>query len=378
MTISLCVGACNLWFVVQPTNAWCDSLAFDITASSSYPVEYYASNTTTQPVEQEAKYQIDQYTMTITPGWEMRVTARLHFTESETENYDMTLYHLYEIDNITNLTGEPLSYNRTGDYLTIEGKTQSLDGIIITYHGCNSCFYCNKSDIYLPAWFPYYPIAGFHPIFNNENFTFIDNQPKQEAQFDITFLSNQDIYSDLPEVEKNHFAGNSKSAMFISGFFRRTQLENGITCIYYYLNPTLDPYTSENQETIEDIAQYMVNSNVWNNTQDKTMFIVPHITGLGIPYITENTIADSTSWSGLKAAYEKSNSDETKTIEITPLARFTDWYNLAKKANELTYEGAKAYYNEVFETEKENADEEFDTFFVEQFGETELSTLKGE
>ena len=299
MMMLLCAGTGSLWFVVQPTNAWCDTNAFDETDSAAYILEYYDREEVYQE-EKEANYKIDRYNMKITPGWEMRAVVELHFTDSETKVYDMTLYHLYEVDGVMDLTGKTLKYERKGDYLTIQGETQSLDGVIITYHGGNSCFYCNRNDIYLPAWFPYYPIVGFHSIYDKEEGYFIDNLSEKEAQFDITFLSGQEICSDLPEIEKNHFTGTAKGAMFVSGFFKCEKLENGITCIYTYLNPSLAPDIDENREVIEEIAKCMMMSGIWADTQNKTIFLAPDTAGSGILYRTENALAGSGSWEELK------------------------------------------------------------------------------
>lgn len=383
MTLLLCTGIGCLWFVAQPTNAWCETGASDITNSSWYLMGYY-DNPDVYQEEVAADYQINRYEMEITPGWKMCATATLSFTESNTKSYDMTLYHLYEIDQITDLDGKPLTYERIGDYLTIQSETPSLEGVIITYSGGNSCFYCNKSDIYLPGWFPYYPIAGFHDVYSGDECDFFDNVLDYEAEFDITFLSKQDIYSDLPAVEKNHFVGTSKGALFLSGFYQQTTLDNGITCIYPYLDPSTNPYATDNPQLIEQIAQYMTDSGIWTDTQGKRIIITPNIYGhdSDIVYITDYAIAATDSWFTILKTYETYAGIINTDVEITPTpdSLFTDWYLIMKETGDVTYEDAIFYYQEVFEADDESeiSKETFDAFFIELFGEDELSLLKGE
>lgn len=377
ITLLFCTGIGCLLFVTEPTNAWCETGALDITNSSQYLIEYYYNPEVYQD-EKEADYQINHYQMEITPGRKMHASARLSFTESNTKNYNMTLYHLYEIDHITDLDGNPLPYERNGDYLTIQSNTPSLDGVIITYNGGNSCFYCNKSDIYLPGWFPYYPIAGFHNVYSLDEGHFSDNLLEYEAEFDITFLSKQDIYSDLPEVEKNHFVGISKGSMFLSGFYKQTTLDNGIVCIYPYLNPSTNPYSTENLQTIEDIVQYMTNSGTWTDTQEKRIIVTPNIYGHDILYITNNTIASSDSWDVILKTYETYTDIINIDVEASPLSSFTDWYLISKNSRDITYEDAVFFYQETFEMNEETSKETFDAFFIDLFGKDELSSLKGE
>lgn len=379
IALLLCTSVGCLWFVTQPTNAWCETGAYDITDSSQYILEYY-NNPNVYQAEEEAAYRIDRYQMEITPGWEMSVTATLTFTESDITDYPLTLYHLYEIDSITDLDGIPLVYERNGDYLTVKTETPCLEGVIITYSGGNSCFYCNKSDIYLPGWFPYYPIVGFHDVYSMEEEHFLNNLLDYEAEFDITFLSNQDIYSDLPEIEKNHFAGTAKGVMFLSGFYQQTTLNNGIICIYPYLSPSNAPDITDNFNLIEHIAQYMIDSDTWTDTQGKRIIVTPNVYGHDIIYITDNTIAASDSWDSILRTYETYADIINTDVEITPVSRFTDWYMMTKETGEVTYEDAVLYYQDVFEFSDENeiAEDIFDEFFVEIFGRDELLLLKGE
>lgn len=378
MFVLFCAGIGSMWFVVQPTNAWCTTSSFDVTDSSGYVLDYYEDKDV-YCKETETDYQISHYKMQITPGWVMHATVELHFTGGKAKNYDMTLYHLYKIDSVTDLEGNLLTYGRDRDYLTIHAETEALDGVIITYHGGNSCFYCNRNDIFLPAWFPYYPIVGFHNIYNKSENEFVNNTLEEKAEFDITFLSEQDIYSDLQEVEKNHFVGSATGAMFLSGLFESKTLENGITCVYCYLDPSNNPELSENREIINDIARYMTDSGIWKNTKEKMVMLASNISGYEILYMTENAIAGSDSWYSLMKLYEKTNNGEKVESEITPAGRFVDWYTIVKESGYITYEDAKDYYDEVFEMEEtENSEEAFESFFIEQFGKKEWSSLKGE
>lgn len=379
ITLLLGISVGCLWFVIQPTNAWCETGAYDNTDSAQYPLEYY-DNPDVYRKETDTAYQINHYRMEITPGWKMHVTATLTFTESDVTNYPVTLYHLYEIDSITDLDGTSLTYERIGDYLTIKSETPYLEGVIITYSGGNSCFYCNKSDIYLPGWFPYYPIAGFHDVYSTDAGHFVNNLLDYEAEFDITFSSKQDIYSDLPEVTKNHFVGVAKGALFLSGFYRQTTLNNGIICIYPYLNPSTNPCTTDNLKSIDDIAQYMTSSATWTDTEGKRIIITPNVYGHDILYLTNNSIASGDSWDSILKTYETYTDISDDDVKITPVSRFTDWYMITKETEDITYEEALLYYQEIFTLSDENefSEEEFNTFFIEIFGKDELSLLKGE
>ncbi len=386
----LCImffGAMTLagfYLMIQPGSYYSKNNASDETDSYGYDQRYYMLEMHEQR-QKEADFAIERYQMEIRLTRNMDTEAVLYLSQRDLEQYDMTLYHLYNVKKVINQDGKSLDFVRNGDYLTIQNPERNLESVTVVYDGGCANFYSNATELYLPAWFPYYPIAGFHRIYE-EDYLYADNRLDTEAEFDVTFDSPTRVYSELPELSENHFAGKSRGAVFVSGFYRKVRLENGITCIYPYLNKMSDPYTETNRAMAENVVKNMLQSGKWQDCEGKTIVFVPMISGDGLPYVTEQAIVSDFTWEALEKesmeeemfAYYYEGTEEAADENVET---FNDWYWFTKEENPdlISYESVKEFYVSHFEKEgdEEELNEEFEQYFVENMGEEELEFLKG-
>lgn len=387
--VLVCMAAGSFCGMLHPASYYSMNDTYDETDANMYPYLYYVMNQHEQK-ENRVSYVVQDYNMDIQLGQQMKIDAVMKPSEKNLDTYDMTLYHLYKIDYITDQDGKELSYEREGDYLTIFNDSGSLEKIVMTYQGGCANFYSNKEELYLPACFPYYPIPGFHIVYDIKEQMYVDNWLDAEADFDVTFTSRSKIYSDLPEISENHFVGKSRGALFVSGFFEEKQLEEGTVCIYPYLDPSANPFTTANITIYPLVLEYMVKSRMWESLNNKKCIFTPGITGGDFAYITEDTlVAPAYSWEALERECERDrlltwysgedNEDDLSKSQL--IDAYVYRYRFLKKAlpEEVTYQKLKQRYTQDFADylPEECTDEMFEQFFVENIGEEELEELKG-
>ncbi len=385
----ICMAVGSFCGMLQPASYYSINDTYDETDANTYPYLYYVTQEHEQK-EKEAAYVFHRYDMDVRLGEQMKVRVVMEPSEKKLDTYDMTLYHLYKIVQVTDQNGKELSYERQGDYLSIYNDSKSLEKIVMTYQGGCANFYSNKEELYLSAGFPYYPVPGFHIVYDKEEQMYLDNRLDTEADFDITFSSVSKIYSDLPEISEKHFAGKSRGALFVSGFFDEEELREGTVCIYPYLDSSANPCTKKNKAIYPLVLEYMIKSGIWENLDNKKCIFTPGITGDNFAYITEDTlVAPAYSWEALERECEKNQlltwyceeDNEDVLLEKELIDTYVYRYHFLKKAlpEEVTYHKLKQRYMQDFSNylPEECTDEMFEKFFIENIGEQELEDLKG-
>lgn len=386
----ICMMVGSYCVMLQPASYYSGNDSYDQEDAVRYAYVYYVSQGHEQK-EKEAGYMFYDYDIDIALEQQMKVRAVLKPSQKDLNVYDMTLYHLYNINNISDQNGKELAYEREGDYLTIYNDSGSLEEIVVTYSGGCSNFYSNKEELYLPACIPYYPVPGFCRVYDVENQSYLDNRLRTEAVFDITFTSASKIYSDLPEIGENHFVGESSGALFVSGFFKEQKLKNGAVCIYSYLDSSADPSLEKNKAIYPSVLQYMVSSGMWDSLDNKKCIFTPGSIGGDFTYITEDTlVASAYSWEALEAEchrnklldwYSGQEKEDAKLSKEELIDNYVYRYQLYKRelSEKVTYSNMKQQYMEDFADylPEKCTDEMFDQFFIENIGEQELEELKG-
>lgn len=181
--------------------------------------------------EEAADFQISGYRMNF------RVTDRLMGEvtidideETQRDNYYFTLYHTYQVTRVWDQNGRTLHFQQYDDYLDIENPG-SLEALTIQYQGSAPGCYSHEKGILLASYFPYYPRPGYHVVFDkNEYMPILEDSP---CTYDITVNATQQIYSNLPEAERNHFRGEADGAFLLSGFVEEFHYR-GIRVLYPY------------------------------------------------------------------------------------------------------------------------------------------------
>ena len=204
-------------------------------------------------------FNVEKYNLNIKIDRELSCSANI-MPDSNSDEYDFTLYHGYRINKVTDQNGKELKYNRIGDYIEIF-TPEKITSINIDYSGNGKGFYSNYQGLYLAGDFPYYPIAGKQVLYNE---SYLSVVPNNTPEFEITVSSNLKVYSNLNSNNENKFYGKTQTPCLFSGFLNSKEYK-GITIVYPYLYG----------ETIYFDA---ILPNIdFNKFYGKTIFIEPHV-----------------------------------------------------------------------------------------------------
>lgn len=240
----------------------------DLSASGvAVDKKYYDS---IEQIEKDVNFEIEKYNIRLSAFAVLKAEANIYLKENEETKYEFTLYHGYDISRITDSSGNELSYERNCDYLTVYGNELSF--IKITYKGSCDKYYSNYSSVFLPGGFTFYPVPGFHIVYNTGNYGGFN---KICLDYDVEYAVNIDcakpIYSNLDESEKNNFTGYANSLMLIGGYIDEIKISD--TTVYY---PIFEKtYT---QEYIKSKMEDFIS----RNSELKKIFIIPDINSMTV------------------------------------------------------------------------------------------------
>ncbi len=200
--------------------------------------EYYYRFSPRKPVtkEEPADFSVSGYRM------DLQITDRLEgevtvYIEEETgrDHYYFTLYHTYQVTGVRDQDGRRLQFQQYDDYVDVE-DTGDIEAITISYRGSAPGFYSHEKGIRLSSYVPYYPRPGYHVVFGyikgvgDEYFPILE---EDICSFDIQIRTGQQVYSNLPELEKNHFQGEANGVFLLSGFVEEYDYR-GVRLLYPY------------------------------------------------------------------------------------------------------------------------------------------------
>lgn len=181
----------------------------------------------------EADYRVSRYDMEFSAGRYLhsRVTMSLEDTRTGPVEYAFTLYHGYRVTSVTDESGAPLVFARDGDYLTVSAD-EPRRKLTVTYRGTGGSQVANAQAIYLPGYFPYYPVPGFHQVWDALRLaTVADLDSLPPTQFRVRFRGLPRIVSDLDSTATG-FQGTAVSPTFVGGLAARSS-QAGSPVIHY-------------------------------------------------------------------------------------------------------------------------------------------------
>lgn len=113
----------------------------------------------------ETNFTVTSYDMEIDIERRLNVDGTLHVRAKEGECQELvfTLYRDYKVKELT--ADVPCMWRQEGDliYCTFESPVSEAD-VRIRYDGFSKRFYSSAQGIMLPGFFPWYPMAGEHPV----------------------------------------------------------------------------------------------------------------------------------------------------------------------------------------------------------------------
>lgn len=227
--ISLIVLASSVYFYRQPLSRYVmnDSPA----GSLMYDFFHYEG----KEIQTEgARFNVLTYELDMVVGHQLDVVATLTVDEDLPE-YHFTLYHRYVVTKVTDQTGELMEFVQNGDHFSVLNTVENLEAMVVHYAGYSPRFYSNRQGMVLPGFFPYFPHAGQHLVFDYRLDLFESVMLPQHASFNVRISGVNGVFSNLEEVAPNHFRGYTSSVTLISGFLN-SQMVDGMTVVYPFLD----------------------------------------------------------------------------------------------------------------------------------------------
>ena len=261
--------------------------------SRSYGLQYDLSNyykSKTLPAETQASFKVADYEMELTIRTNLNARVKMVVTgRTSNEPLLFTLQHGLKVKSVCDDEGNPLKYTRNIDYLTVDtDKTV----IIITYSGIMGMFYSNNQAIFLPGYTAYYPIPGVHHLWDANVNTTKPILSTCVCHFRLKVNSFLDVFSNLHQVSRNTFAGESNSVGVFAGLLKKTEKEKVIYLESLVLNDSSRWSLSDYNESWNRISSFFELSE--NRTIEGRMIVFLPATILGFfcpsKYIDDGSI----------------------------------------------------------------------------------------
>lgn len=353
-----------------PSSFYYQDMSFN--SASNYNQWHYVIEKTEQR-SQENSFNIKACDMDFDLGRQMKAEVTLYPEDGTISSYDMTLYHLYEVDSVTDQEGRELPFRQEGDYLSVINAFDDLSELHIFYHGGGIHFYSNRDQVYLPGWFVYYPVPGWHEIYDTENYCYFTNMLPYAIPFDVTFDARATIYSELERKNGNHFTGFSSGPTFIAGFVRENCTEDGIRVIYPYLDSGSNPeseYVEGYQTLLDDMREI----------GKKTIILTPNHLG-DEPYIcAEDYVVDHSGIKILVREFDEMGDfvriPHRERTEEDDIEAFIMLYMETREYEDFQYlDTVYESYNNMM-SQWGYTKEDFEDFCIEHLGQEEWDKIK--
>ena len=163
------------------------------------------------------------------------------------KEYDFTLYHGYQIHDITDENGEKLLFQQKGDHILVQNnKLRKIRAIHFEYSGFSKKYVATGQAVFLGGNFPYLPWPGWGKNVRrkyvsepeiHEDYKFWNIETDltgigYKTKYDIYFYSHVPVCSNLEEKGRSHFVGKTEGGTFVASSFLR-KMEIGHAVLYY-------------------------------------------------------------------------------------------------------------------------------------------------
>lgn len=181
--------------------------------------------------EVPAKFSVEGYQMELKIDRELHADVTVTLSDAqEQEEYVFTLYRGYHLQTLTDHLGNQLSWEQEGDWIRFSPVVSGTTAFRFSYSGSGDMFYSNRQGIFLPGYFPFYPMPGEKVV--NDGLGFMTPIDRSQKQFEVivhTDAPNLNC-SLLPTGGDSCFAGESESVSLFAGLIEERQ-EDGIAVV---------------------------------------------------------------------------------------------------------------------------------------------------
>lgn len=237
--------------------------------------------------KKEAGFSVARYQMDIKASnqFTFKTTLSIENICTSEEPCAFTLYHGFQIKKIYNQSEDILGCQRDGDYLYVYAPEGTKE-ITFEYEGNGCPFYGEYAGMYLPAGVPYYPIAGFHKVYDEKNICFSQISLPKAVPFEVHVDYHGKVYSNLTKEENSpnqmrgrknteNFYGTAKEVLLLSGFVKEIQYDG-----YRFLFPSSyneNRILADIRETVNGFGEF--EGDLKSSLSNKVFVWMPDING---------------------------------------------------------------------------------------------------
>lgn len=222
------------WGAIQP---YTKIVSLGQRSYNKYMVKTYEYDQGIGRREEDADFKVVSYDMELNAYLNLDAQVTALVDKENLPAYKFTLFREYHVKEVKNQNGKKLEFEQDGDYLVVYPGKEPVKKLRFKFSGSGTPFYSDISGIALPAGIPFYPIAGFRPIYAKDTYHDVELYNEihiPDTSFHVRVNTLGRVYSSLERVEdKNEFEGACDGFFLLSGVVFEKEYK-GITFYYHY------------------------------------------------------------------------------------------------------------------------------------------------
>lgn len=240
----------------------------------------------------EETFHITKYEADLKVRRVLQAETTVYVDRGDLEEYPFALRHEYRVKNVRDGNGRELAFTQDGDKLRVRSEGGvGKNCMTFSYEGASKLFYSTSQAIRLPAYFAYLPFSGKRYLYLDWNeyneymkrdCYYYRGHAREglgyETEYDIRVDSRLNVYSNLPEKEKNHFCGTSDGATLMANPYLVRKEVEGVTLIY---SRVAQGYTPNSVVPIMERWREYIRQ---NSLEGKTIFCMGMVFGIDREY----------------------------------------------------------------------------------------------
>lgn len=247
---------------------------------------YYLDNEYQHEMGVNPDYRASEMEISVQLGRQLCVdgTIRLE-ADRPREEYVFTLYHGYRVKHLSDAQNPEMTWRQEEDYLYVTYPTRVSAGELhVEYEGYDPTYYSFSGGAMLPAYFPWYPMAGKKQIyiFYEGGYGYNSYNEMDMTNVILHLDMNRDlgVVTNLGQVSENTFAGNTTGISLFAGLIEPTgddKVRSYMPTDFWKSDDPIEQYIDRNKQQLEESIAFFVNDVELPHMKeilDKPMFIV--------------------------------------------------------------------------------------------------------
>lgn len=228
------VFALCFWGAVQP---YTKIVSLGQRSYNKYMIKTYEYDQGIGRREETADFKVLSYNMNLNAYLNLDAQVTAFVDKGNLPEYKFTLFREYHLKEVKDQTGKRLDFEQDGDYIIVYPDKEPVEKLTFNFEGSGTPFYSEISGIALPAGIPFYPVAGFWPIYAKDTYYDVELYNEihiPDTSFHVRVNTWGKVYSSLKRIgEANEFEGTCDGFFLLSGVVFEKEYK-GITFYYHY------------------------------------------------------------------------------------------------------------------------------------------------